>query len=43
MLDTTRITDLEEATEVPSGAYILIESPTLGTRKISIENLEGGE
>ena len=38
MLDKNRITDLEEATELEEGYYLLIDSPTLGTRKIAVEN-----
>ena len=43
MLEPERIIDHEEANEAPNDAYVLIDSPTLGTRKISIANLEGGE
>lgn len=38
MLDKNRITDLEEATELEEGYYIMLDSPTLGTRKIAVEN-----
>ena len=43
MIDSTRITDLEEVAEAEDDAYILIDGATNGTRKISIANLEGGE
>ena len=38
MLTPERITDLTEAEELESGYYVLVDSPTLGTRKIAAEN-----
>lgn len=43
MLDENRLTDKEEITELTDDCYILIDSPTQGTRKISVSNLGGGE
>lgn len=38
MLTPERITDLPTAEELESGYYVLVDSPTLGTRKIAVEN-----
>lgn len=38
MFEGERITNLPEATEIEEGYYILLESPTLGWRKIAAEN-----
>ena len=38
MLTPERITDLPTAEELESGYFVLIDSPTLGTRKIAAEN-----
>ena len=40
MLDKNRITDLEEATELEEGYYIMLDSPTLGTRIFDVNNLK---
>lgn len=39
---STRIIDKPEKEEAENDDYILLDSPTLGTRRISIENLTGG-
>lgn len=43
MLTPERITDLTEAEELESGYYVLVDSPTLGTRKIAVEKFKPEE
>lgn len=40
MLTPERITQLPEASEIEEGYYLLLDSPTLGTRKFAAENLK---
>lgn len=43
MLTPERITALPTAEELEEGYYVLIDSPTLGTRKIAVENFRPSE
>lgn len=42
-MDKTEIINLTEASGVSDNDYVMIDSPTLGVRKYSASNLQGGE